>query len=153
VDVPDDEPCVVRADPARLEQVLANLLSNAVKYSPSGGQIRVSVRPASSEGSGAPAAPGASDGSDGDGVAIVVQDPGIGLPAGAAQQIFQPFGRASNATELNVPGMGLGLFVSRGIVERHGGRITAESAGEGRGTSVTVWLPCGPADAGPADAA
>ena len=122
VDTPA-EPCVVRADAARLEQVLANVLENAVKYSPDGGEIRVAVRCQDS------------------GVASLVQDPGIGLPGGAAERIFAPFGRAANATGLNLPGMGLGLFISHGILERHGGWIRAESAGEGRGTTITFWLP------------
>jgi signal transduction histidine kinase len=117
------EPCLVQADRHRLDQVLTNLLDNSLKYSPDGGEVRVKVA--------------AVDG----GALMVVRDAGIGLPAGAAEAIFAPFGRAPNAVELNLPGLGLGLHICRGIVERHGGRIWAESAGDGRGTIVSLWLP------------
>jgi signal transduction histidine kinase len=79
---------------------------------------------------------------DPDGVRVSVADEGIGLPAGALESIFDPFGRAANATESGIPGLGLGLHIVRSFVERHGGRIWAESAGEGRGTTVSFWLPC-----------
>ena len=70
-----------------------------------------------------------------------MRDGGIGLPPGSEQAVFEPFDRAANATAARLPGLGLGLAICRGIVERHGGRIQAESAGEGRGTTVSVWLP------------
>jgi PAS domain S-box-containing protein len=117
--------CQLAADPDRLEQVLANLVTNAVKYSPEGGPIRVATRP------------------EGGGVLLEVRDPGIGLPAGAAEAMFEPFGRAENAEARQIPGLGLGLHICRQIVELHGGRIWAESPGEGRGTTLRVWLPCG----------
>jgi PAS domain S-box-containing protein len=121
-------PVPIAGDADRLDQVLANLLDNAVKYSPDGGEVAVCVRP------------------DGTGACVSVRDAGIGLPAGAAEAIFAPFGRAANAAASHLPGMGLGLYISRGIVERHGGRIWAESAGEGQGTTVTLWLPAAPAE-------
>jgi signal transduction histidine kinase len=117
------EPCVVVADEDRLEQVLTNLLDNAVKYSPHGGEIRLALE----------TTPGA--------VRLTVSDPGIGLPPDELETIFKPFGRAVNALADNLPGLGLGLFICRNIVERHGGRIWAESAGEHRGTTIVVWLP------------
>ena len=123
---PPDPPAsvlIVQADPARLEQVLANLLSNAVKYTPTGGAITVSV---------------AQDDESGQ---IAVRDDGIGLPTGSEEAIFQPFGRATNAAHRQIPGMGLGLYICRQIVERHGGRIWAESPGDGLGTTIHVWLP------------
>jgi signal transduction histidine kinase len=113
--------CTVAADAARLEQVVVNLLDNAVKYSPDGGVIAVTVR------------------CEDTGVGIQVRDEGIGLPTEASEAIFEPFGRADNTGGL--PGMGLGLHICRGIVERHGGRIWAESAGDGYGTTVSLWLP------------
>jgi PAS domain S-box-containing protein len=122
LDAPAGVPTVV-ADAGRIEQVLTNLLDNALKYSPAGGAVAVAVR---AEGAGA---------------AVAVRDGGIGLPSGAAEAIFAPFGRAANAAASRLPGMGLGLFICRSIVERHGGWIAAESAGEGRGTTVTFWLP------------
>ena len=124
------EPCEVAADPDRLEQVLTNLLTNAVKYSPDGGPIEVTVR------------------GDEGGVLVEVRDAGIGLPPGAEEAIFEPFGRAPNAALRQIPGMGLGLHIARDIMHRHDGRIWAESAGEDRGTTVRVWLPCAPPDPG-----
>ncbi len=108
-------------DPDRLAQVLRNLLSNAIKYSPEGGTIRLRVS--------------AHD----DSVQIQVSDQGIGLTPEEARQIFEPFVRLERAR--SIPGAGLGLFIARGIVEAHGGRIWAESPGPGRGTTVTVVLP------------
>jgi signal transduction histidine kinase len=98
-------------------------VDNAVKYSPDGGEVRLALR------------------QEGEGVLLRVQDEGIGLPPGAAAAIFEPFGRADNAERRHLPGLGLGLHICRGIIERHGGRIWAESAGEGRGTTVSIWLP------------
>jgi signal transduction histidine kinase len=126
-----DEPILVEADARRLEQVFDNLLSNAVKYSPAGGTVEVTLA------------------RDEENANVAISDPGIGLPPGAAETIFEPFGRAENAAVHNVPGMGLGLYICRNIVERHGGKIWAESDGEGRGTTVRVVLPVIPADATP----
>jgi signal transduction histidine kinase len=116
----------ITADPHRLEQVLTNLLENAVKYSPSGGDVEVTLS------------------ADDKGILVCVSDNGIGLPTAAADTIFEPFGRASNAQRQQLPGMGLGLYIARQIVEQHGGRIWADSAGEGLGTQVRVWLPIVP---------
>ncbi len=110
-------------DATRIEQVLTNLLDNALKYSPAGGPVAVTVA------------------ADGAGVAIAVRDRGIGLPTAALELIFAPFGRASNAEASTLPGLGLGLAISRTIVERHGGWIVAASEGEGHGTTITCWLP------------
>jgi len=115
----------VVADAARLEQVLTNLLDNAAKYSPESSPIAVTVRPAAG------------------GVQISVRDEGIGLPPGSTDLIFEPFGRAPNATARRLPGLGLGLYICRSIVTRHGGQLWAESAGDGRGTTFHVWLPAG----------
>jgi signal transduction histidine kinase len=79
---------------------------------------------------------------EGGGVSLRVRDAGIGLPPGSEEAIFAPLGRAANAERCHLPGMGLGLYICRGIVERHGGCIWAESRGEGAGTTITVWLPC-----------
>ena len=116
-------PSVVTADPDRLEQVLTNLLDNAVKYSPDGAELRVRVQPKAR------------------GVLVEVQDRGIGLPPAAADRIFEPFSRASNAEDRQITGMGLGLYICRNIVEQHRGRIWARSEGEGHGTTISVWLP------------
>jgi PAS domain S-box-containing protein len=117
------DPCSLRADADRLEQVMTNLLENAAKYSPHGGSIDVELT------------------ADAESVSVAVRDYGIGFPPSAAERIFEPFGRAANATERNIPGLGLGLYISRQIVERHRGRLWAESMGEGRGTTFRMWLP------------
>jgi PAS domain S-box-containing protein len=116
-------PRQIAADPDRIEQVLTNLLENALKYSPDGAELRVRVQPKAR------------------GVLIEVQDHGIGLPPQAAERVFEPFSRAANAEQLQITGMGLGLFICRNIIEQHKGRIWARSAGEGQGTLMSVWLP------------
>lgn len=126
------EGCLVSADADRIEQVLENLLDNAVKYSRPGGRIAVGVAARR------------------DAVRLSVRDEGIGLPPGAAERIFQPFERAPNAAERQLPGMGLGLHICRNIVELHGGRIWAVSPGENAGTTFHVELPrVGTGDASP----
>lgn len=122
VDAPLD-PCLIEADRDRVDQVLTNLLSNAVKFSPEGSDIHLIVTPSRS------------------GVRMTVQDSGIGLPAGETATIFTPFTRASNARDHAVPGLGLGLSVSRTIMKRHGGQIWAESRGQGLGAEVSAWFP------------
>jgi signal transduction histidine kinase len=72
---------------------------------------------------------------------LTVTDQGIGLPAGQEARIFGTFGRASNATEHQIQGLGLGLAICRQLIELHGGRIWATSLGEGRGTALAVGLP------------
>jgi PAS domain S-box-containing protein len=130
------QPVVLDVDTSRLEQVLDNFLSNAAKYSPSGGEIRVVVEP--------------DVGADGEagvrGVKIAVIDQGIGLPAGQEERIFEPFGRASNATAQQIPGLGLGLAICRKLIESHDGRVWASSPGEHRGTTVGLWLPLATAE-------
>src|SRR6185295_5887199 len=106
-----------------LEQILDNLLSNAVKYSPAGGEIDVSLQRRD------------------EGVVLTVRDGGIGLPPDASERIFEPFGRAVNASRQGLPGMGLGLHICRQIAAAHGGRMWAESDGEGLGMTVGLWLP------------
>ena len=116
-------------DADRLEQVIENVVDNAVRFSPEGGPIEIEIADRD------------------DGWVVAVHDLGIGLPDGAAEAIFEPFGKAANAARQQLPGLGLGLYICRMIVEQHGGRITAASPGEGAGTTVSVWLPrtAGPA--------
>ncbi len=125
-----DGPHPVEGDADRLEQVLTNLLENASKYSPRGAAVHVALR------------------SHEAGVLLSVRDEGIGLPTGSEQAIFEPFGRAANAIQKNIAGIGLGLHICRSIIERHSGRIWAESPGEGRGTTLFVWLPRASAPSG-----
>jgi PAS domain S-box-containing protein len=124
-----EQPAIVTADPLRLEQVLDNVLSNAVKYSPGGGEIQVGLR------------------AERGGWTLTVTDQGIGLPAGQEVSVFEAFARGSNATIRHIQGLGLGLAISRQLVEAHGGRIWATSPGEGRGATFGIWLPVGGAEA------
>jgi PAS domain S-box-containing protein len=112
----------VHGDAYRLEQVVYNLLENALKYSPDGGTIR--VRLSLSE----------------DVTVLSVTDPGIGIPGDQQQQLFDRYFRARNASTRSYGGLGLGLYISRDIVERHGGRIWVESE-SGRGSTFYVALP------------
>jgi signal transduction histidine kinase len=123
VDVPRE--LVIIADAGRLEQVLENLLANAIKYSPDGGRVEVKAEHEAGR------------------VHLTVRDSGIGLPEGSAAGVFEPFGRAPNAAARQIEGLGLGLYLSRSILERHGGRIWAESPGEGQGSAFSFCLPYG----------
>lgn len=120
--VAPEHPVWVRADRRRLAQVLDNLIANARKFSPAEQPAQVSLEERDQE------------------IVLRVCDTGIGIPEGDLPQLFTPFFRASNAVAASYPGLGLGLFLSRAIVEAHGGTIAIESA-EGKGTTVTVRLP------------
>ncbi len=122
-----DEPVIISIESPRIQQVLDNLLSNAVKYSPEGGEIVVRVSPTSQ------------------GAQITVTDSGIGIPRNELHKIFQPFYRSSNASSRNFHGLGLGLYLSRGLVEAHGGTLVAQSE-EGQGTTVILSLPVSPSE-------
>jgi PAS domain S-box-containing protein len=113
----------VAGDPARLQQVIWNLLSNALKFTPGGG--RVSLRVQRVEG----------------GVEIRVSDTGVGIPAHQLPRIFERFQQADRSSARRFGG--LGLSIVRHLVELHGGRVRAESAGEGRGSTFVVRLPSG----------
>ena len=116
-----DVPALV-GDRARLAQVLDNLVSNALKFTPSGGRVTVSLE--------------ATD----DSVLLEVDDNGIGIAAEEQSRLFERFFRSSTATENAIPGTGLGLTITKAIVERHGGKIAIESV-ERKGTTVRVDLP------------
>jgi signal transduction histidine kinase len=115
---------VVEVDRERIEQVLTNLLSNAIKYSPQGGPIELAIRE-----------------EDEPHTALVsIRDRGIGIPIGQQAHIFGRFVRAENARASEITGTGLGLFLSRELVERHGGRLWFEST-EGAGSTFFMALP------------
>jgi signal transduction histidine kinase len=116
------EPVIGFFDPVRILQLLDNLLENAVKYSPGGGEILVTIR-----------------GDDGQ-ARLGVLDHGIGIPVADLPALFERFHRGSNVDDRRFSGMGLGLYICRGIVEQHGGRIWAVSRPEG-GTTFHVTLP------------
>ena len=115
-----DPALMVRADPVRLRQVLSNLVSNAVKYNHEGGWVNVSAASVIN------------------GVRIVVEDSGIGIPAEAQANIFALFTRASNHRRRD--SSGLGLAISKQLVELHGGTLELRSI-QGVGSTFTVFLP------------
>jgi signal transduction histidine kinase len=110
-------------DADRIEQVVYNLIDNAIKYSPSGGDVDVSLR------------------KEGDAVVLSVKDRGIGIPFAKQQRIFERFYRAHAGTRYeHAASLGVGLYLSREVVRRHGGRIWFESR-EGEGATFFVRLP------------
>lgn len=112
----------VRGAPVRLEQVLDNLVSNALKYSPNGGTIRLCGE------------------YDGRGVLLSVSDEGIGIPPEEQERIFERFYRVAGPQTRAAAGTGLGLYLTRAIVNAHGGRIWVESR-PGQGATFYVYLP------------
>ena len=117
------EPLPVHGDAVRLEQIITNLLINAVKYTPSGGLVEVTAYP---------------EGSD---LVVRVRDDGVGIAPDILPQIFELFAQADATLDRAQGGMGIGLTLVRGLVELHGGRITATSDGPGRGAEFAVRLP------------
>jgi PAS domain S-box-containing protein len=137
VDVPDGG-LVVHGDAVRLGQACDNLVSNAVKFTPTGGRVTLALRAAwrTPEG-GVVEAPQ-------DGAVpvarLAVSDTGIGIPAGEQSQLFARFFRASTARRHAVPGVGLGLAITRAIAAAHDGTLEVSSV-EGEGTTFTLTLP------------
>jgi len=124
---PPSAPPPVLADPIKVSMVLENLIDNAIKYTPRTGQVTVSVSDARMNSA------------RGD-LEVVVSDNGIGIPPAERDKIFHRFFRGSNATKVQTDGTGLGLFISRDIVEKHGGAVWFESA-VGQGTQFHFTLP------------
>jgi signal transduction histidine kinase len=116
-------PIIVNADPIRLEQVIGNLLNNAVKYTPRGEPIRVSVEKATSD------------------AIVTVRDHGIGIAADMLPHVFTLYTQVERSRHRAQGGLGLGLALVRALVERHGGTVSAQSAGLGEGSEFTVRLP------------
>lgn len=117
----------LKGDETRLEQVFSNLVANASKYSPAGGDITIMVRGLDDQQTPAPF------------VEIAIRDQGQGIAGGDLERIFTRFTRAESVR--GVQGLGLGLYIARGIIEAHGGTIHAESQGLGRGSTFVVRLP------------
>lgn len=115
------------ADAAKLRQVLDNVLGNAIKYTPAGGRVTVSTA------------------AEDDDVVIRVADTGIGVAEDELERLFEGRFRATSARERGIEGTGLGLAVTRGLVEAHGGRVEAAGA-PGGGTVFTIRLPRTPSD-------
>jgi two-component system sensor histidine kinase SenX3 len=115
---------VVKGDAEELRTAVSNLLDNAVKYSTSGVNIFVRLETPDEKH-----------------VTLSVQDHGVGIPAEELKRIFRRFYRVPTRTLNRVKGTGLGLFIVRAIASKHGGRVFAQSEGEGRGTTVFLELP------------
>jgi signal transduction histidine kinase/DNA-binding response OmpR family regulator len=132
----------VLADSVRFKQICFNLLSNAVKYTPDGGAIAVRVRAAARRepGAGEPGA-GRAGAAPGGYLELAVTDTGVGIRADDIPLLFREFAQLETTRTQHQDGTGLGLALTKRLVELHGGRIWAESAGEGRGATFTVRLP------------
>ncbi|MDP9151397.1 MAG: ATP-binding protein [Myxococcota bacterium] len=115
--------CYVDGDPARLQQIQVNLLNNAAKYTPCGGHVRLR---AAREGSAA---------------VIRVQDDGAGISPNMLESVFDLFVQSSSTLDRSDGGLGLGLTLVRSLVDMHGGTVTAESEGPGKGSQFVVRLP------------
>lgn len=114
----------VKADAEELRVAISNLLDNAVKYSVKGVQISVEVATIDTKK-----------------VAVRIDDKGIGIPAAQLKRIFKRFYRVPGRVIARIKGTGLGLFIVRSIVARHGGKVFAESEGPGQGSRFTIELP------------
>ncbi|WP_020476571.1 hybrid sensor histidine kinase/response regulator [Zavarzinella formosa] len=111
------------ADLTRLAQVFSNLLTNSAKYTTRGGSIWLSAR------------------AGGGRVTVAVRDTGIGIPAASLTTIFDMFSQVDRPVERSAGGLGIGLSLVKGLVEMHGGTVTAQSDGEGKGSTFVVDLP------------
>lgn len=121
---PNEELKVI-GDSEELQTAFVNLLDNAVKYS--GGVPKISIRTRKAGFNNR--------------IAILVRDNGIGIPPNELKRIFRRFYRVGNKSESKAKGTGLGLFIVKSIIEKHGGKISAESRGEGKGSTFLVQLP------------
>ncbi len=122
VDIPG-EPVWVDGDPTRLAQAIGNLLQNTAKFTPEDGKVHVSLR-------------------TGEAMAIVdVADTGLGIDAETFKRLFEPFAQADRSLARSQGGLGLGLALVKGMVDLHGGRVSAQSDGPGHGARFTIRLP------------
>ena len=120
-------PAMIFADPTRIQQVLWNLVSNAIKFTPESGQIKISVSTRESE------------------CVLEVQDSGAGIDPDFLPYVFDRFRQEDASITRKFGGLGLGLAISRSLIEIHGGRMTAHSAGKGMGSLFRVCIPIGQA--------
>ena len=127
-----EAPILLDADPVRLSQVLVNLLTNAAKYTDRGGHIELAAEVVGGE------------------ARVIVSDDGIGIPENELPNVFNMFAQVEGALTRSRGGLGIGLTLVRHLVELHGGRVEAQSAGIGQGSAFVVTLPL--ATAAPATA-
>lgn len=123
--ITSSEPLKTLGDHDLLQTVFLNLLDNAVKYSGEEKKISVRVKPSTIRNT----------------VEVYIRDTGFGIPPSDLKRVFKRFYRASEGKAKRVKGTGLGLFIVNSIVRRHGGKVRAESKGEGRGSTFVVQLP------------
>jgi signal transduction histidine kinase len=116
--------CMVTMDAGKVEHVISNIIDNSIKYTPQG-SISVTL----TADSGARVA------------RVTIHDTGAGIPKEALGTLFDKFVRARNAKDINVTGSGLGLYVAREMMKAHGGTVTADSEGEGKGSTFVITLP------------
>jgi len=119
----EDPGATLHADRARIVQVVSNLVNNAVKYTPRGGRIEIAARAPRGD------------------LVVAVSDDGIGIPRDKLADIFEPFSQLDRSLEKTRGGLGIGLALSKRLVEMHHGTITAESRGPGQGSTFRVVLP------------
>lgn len=120
----EKKPYSLRGNAEELRTAILNIIENAIKYSPNGPQITVKLAQENDAW-----------------IVMTVKDQGIGIPPAHLKRIFRRFYRVPNRSTFRVKGTGLGLFLVRTIARQHGGDATAESAGEGKGTTVRLQLP------------
>jgi signal transduction histidine kinase len=130
-------PEFIQADERKLKQIMYNLLSNAVKFTPDGGEVSVTAKRYNVNGTNNSSTTGNSNG----GILINISDTGIGLKSEDLNRIFNPFEQVENSISRKFQGTGLGLSLTKKLVELHGGKIWAESEGEGKGTSFIFMIP------------
>jgi two-component system CheB/CheR fusion protein len=130
-------PARMLGDITRLTQAIGNLLHNAAKFTGAGGEVRLSLRHEAGLGA----------------AAVVVEDTGIGIDASALPYLFEPFTQADTSFDRSGGGLGLGLALTKGIAELHGGTARIKSDGLGRGSRLTIALPVDASLPAPAEAA
>lgn len=122
-----DSPLMIKADPVRFEQMLWNLVRNALKFTPRGGGVNIALS------------------ADNGFACVAVSDTGKGIAPDFLPKVFDMFSQAEGVAKRGNSGLGIGLSLTKQLVERHGGRIEGESAGLGHGACFRLWLPKSPA--------
>jgi signal transduction histidine kinase len=133
-------PDTIRADERKLKQIIYNLLSNAVKFTPNGGKVSITAQTCKLDNEEF----SNMDNNNNFGIKITVTDSGIGINPDNLLCIFNPFEQVETSKSRKFQGTGLGLSLTKRLVELHGGRIWAESAGEGKGSAFSFTLPITP---------
>jgi signal transduction histidine kinase len=131
---------IISADERKLKQIMFNLLSNAVKFTPDGGKVSVMAKRYDLEG----VDKSANIGNQNSWTLISITDTGVGIKSEELNRIFNPFEQIENSRSREFQGTGLGLSLTKRLVELHGGRIWAESEGENKGSIFSFTIPVNP---------